>query len=201
MRVFMLALLAFFTLGLQAQEDTDNERNWLITTTMPLGTIIGSGIGTVPLGTGYTRISEDDYTEHVFGLNLGVSYQVIDNLYAGLNIGYGANWDDDDEYKMNSFIVGPRVRYYVPFNSLAIFGDANMAFGKIKTEYDGFGGSEEEESTLSNFGGAIGVAYFINKAVNIEASLGFDSAKNEFEDDEESTADLLSFRLGFALRL
>ncbi|MDX1685377.1 MAG: outer membrane beta-barrel protein [Saprospiraceae bacterium] len=209
MRTLLFLAFSLLTLTLSAQENansTENaEKNWLFTTATPLASSAGSGQGTLPFGTGFTQITdEEDVKQNILGLNIGIAYRLIDNLYAGLNLGIGREWADHEEFEYSSttLLVGPRVRYYVPYEKVLFFGEANASFGKITVEFeDDIFGDEDSDSTLSNFGAALGVALPLSPSVNIEGLISYDAAKAKGEEDDDSSINILSFRIGFALRL
>jgi hypothetical protein len=186
---FLLFLSVFI---IHAQEG--DAKKWLISMNTPVGGIFSEAM-IIPGGVGFVKMSDEDYEQSTFFLGGTIGYEIIDNLYGGLNLSFSKSTEDDD-YTSTSLLVGPQARYYIPFEKTALFVGANAAFGSFKMEYDG----EDDKVDLSGFGGLVGYAYSVNSTLDIEAQLSYDSVKAKYEDDD-STVDFLAFRIGFSLHL
>ena len=143
-----------------------------------------------------TVTDDDDDSSNLFTLGTGIAYRIIENLYGGLNIGYGR--ESGDDFSSTIYLVGPQVRYYVPIGKTSAFLGANAAFGKQKFDADGL---FDSESDLRSFGGVLGLAYPLGSKVDIEGQITYDTATATDEDDDDSDVTLFGFRIGFAIRL
>ncbi len=140
-----------------------------------------------------TFVAATRYNNSYFNLSItpGLQYFVINNLAVGGNLNFSMNVFRRE--KVTSFLseVGPSVRYY--------FGK------KKKPQHKGFaqvsGGYatstflvDGKTSNRDGFyvGAMLGFAYFINKSVSLETSLGFNFNKQK---DVEQTN--IPFRVGF----
>ena len=194
-KLFSLTFLMIFCL-LQIMAQEADSKKWLISMNTPLGNTLGDGL-VLPGSIGFVSVTdEDDETSNILGIGGSVAYQVIDNLYAGINLTYGRQWDDDD-FTVNTFLAGPQVRYYVPVGSNSVFLSANAVFGSSKTSFDNF----DDTVDLRSFGGALGYAYSVNSTLDIEAQISYDAATATDEDDDDSDANFLGVRLGFSIHL
>jgi hypothetical protein len=161
--VFSIALVV----GVQAQTE---KGDWLVGGILDLNT-------------------SSENTSFQFSPNAG--YFVINNLAVGANL--QISYDKLGSLKVNSFGVGPFVRYYFTDAKIKPFftGDMNFLNRKITTNI----GSNTESAFNYFLGG--GAAIFINENVAIEGILGYDHTKVSDEDGSGG----LRLRVGFQVYL
>jgi hypothetical protein len=191
-KLFCLTLVLVLGLQLHAQEG--DSKKWLISMNTPAGSLLGNGM-ILPGSIGFVSITDDNSTTNMLSLGGSFGYKVIDNLYAGINLTY-ANQSDDD-FSVNNLFVGPQARYYVPFGSSSAFISVNAGFGSAKDSFDG----EDFTTNLVGFGGALGYAYSINSTFDLEAQISYDAVTATYDDDNESDTNFLGIRLGFSIHL
>ena len=137
---------------------------------------LGISFGTMKSEAGGDK-SEASYS--TIGLNGSAHYFVIDNLSVGLNLNFlnqklkdKTPGNDDDEYKVNLFMAGPELRYYIPATAKSkIYVSGSGAVGSIKTP--SFGQDSDETTKISRFGGGAGLAIFPSQNFSIDVGLGY----------------------------
>jgi hypothetical protein len=192
-KLFGLTLILVFGFQLNAQEV--DSKKWLISMNTPLAVGIGDGL-VLPGSIGFLSATNDDETTNFLGIGGSFGYEVVNNFYAGLNLTFGRQWDEDD-FSVSSFLAGPQVRYYFTQASSSLFISANAAFGGTTVGFN----DEDETVNWRSFGGALGYAYSVNSTLDIEAQISYDAATATDEDDDDSDANFLGIRLGFSIHL
>lgn len=122
-----------------------------------------------------------------FEFSPNAGYFIIDNLAIGAKLIY--SYDKLGDLKINSFGVGPFVRYYFTESNIKPFfaGDFDFQNQKIST---GFGSSTENAFNYFLGGGA---AIFINENVAVEGLIGYRHTKVKEEEGNGG----LNLRVGF----
>lgn len=118
-----------------------------------------------------------DFNVTVFSLSPLAGFFVSDRVAVGGSVGVSFFGGDAEG---SSVRLSPLVRYY--FNgsgSTRFFGQGNVNWQNTNP-----GGNLDSESAFG-FGLGVGLDYFFNEHVALEAVLGYDSLKGE--DDEEAT--------------
>jgi hypothetical protein len=106
---------------------------------------------------------------------------IIDQLAVGGEIGIGFSKAEflNEEDKATSFGFAPMVRYYINGSgNIRAFGHGTFRWASVKFD-------EQDAQSGIGFGAALGVDFFINNHVAIEAALGYDNFK--ISDAEEGT--------------
>jgi hypothetical protein len=133
--------------------------------------------------------TSSENTSFEFSPNAG--YFVVNNLAIGANM--QISYDELGNLKVNSFGIGPFVRYYFTDAKIKPFfmSDMNFLNRKITTS----SGSNTETAFNYFLGG--GAAFFINENVAVEGILGYDHTKVSDEDGSGG----LRLRIGFQVYL
>ncbi len=137
---------------------------------------------------GLSVLSQDAVEDNNFNLSLNAQggYFVIDNLAAGLNLGFGVS--NQGDISVNSFVVGPFGRYY--FDN--VFFGAGFSF--INTNRDD--GITDLSSSGSQIGLELGYAAFINNNVAIEPALTYFNTGGDFDGQTS-----IALNIGFTIYL
>jgi hypothetical protein len=146
---------------------------------------------------GFTSSKYGDAKMSSINFSPNAGYFLINNLAVGLDVQVGSETSNSgvsgaSDYKTSSTFFGPNVRYY--FTSLGknakLFGSGQYAFGSTKD------GSDKISATA--WGLSAGPAFFLNKNVALEVTVGYSSAK--VKDDTNST-NSFGIRAGFQIHL
>ncbi|WP_430813363.1 outer membrane beta-barrel protein [Carboxylicivirga sp. RSCT41] len=121
----------------------------------------------------------EDFGVTNFNIKPTVSYFVIDNLAIGLAFNY--QFEKIDDYKENSFMFGPTVRYYIGASKVKPYVQADVLVGNSKAD----DGDEESKSNISGWDLGAGVAIFLNDFVSIDLGLGYASLTETDDDDDK----------------
>ena len=146
---------------------------------------------------GFTSSKYGDAKNTIIDLSPNAGYFVINNLAIALSahVGsetYNSGLSGASDEKSSSIYIGPTVRYYfTPVGkNVKLFGEASCAFGSSKFD--------AVSVSTTAWGVSAGPAFFLNKNVALEISLGYASSKNQ--DDNKST-NLFGLRAGFQIHL
>lgn len=172
--------------------------------------LLGGGIDL-----GSTTYKRDNFNDQkVFSLNInpGLSYFVADNVALGIILPisiYNQTQDGSAETKSQSLAFGPTLRYYFPFNRMAVFPLVSYRIGGGKLEaptFDPVVGSvivQNEKYATSNFKVGAGLAFFLSNSVALEAILSYNKTNTDYDSDLlldlETTS--VGFDLGFQIYL
>ncbi|MEQ8243370.1 outer membrane beta-barrel protein [Fulvivirga sp.] len=170
--------------------------------------LLGGGID---LGsTTYKRDIINDQKVFSLNINPGLSYLVTDNFALGINLPISISNQSQDDFadrKSQSIAVGPKLRYYIPFNQWAIFPEVSFALGGGEIETPNFNGGIGGVSTIttkystSDFKVGVGITYLISHSIGIESTLSYNIINTEY--DVESFIDLetssIAFNTGFQI--
>lgn len=99
-----------------------------------------------------------------------VGYFIVDKLAAGLKPGYGRSETNSPHNVVNTYAIGPFVRYYfLPTERhVNIFSELSYQYGLKKTNQ----GISQNSNNLS---GVLGCAAFFNSSVALEFTVGYSS--------------------------
>ncbi len=152
--------------------------------------LVGGTAGFTSSKYGDAKLSKIDFSP-------SAGYFVMNNLAVGLEVQVGSEKSNSGvagaaDYTTSSTFFGPNVRYY--FTSLGknakLFGSGAFAFGNSKD------GSDKVNATA--WGLSAGPAFFLNKNVALEVTVGYSSAK--VKDDTNST-NSFGIQAGFQIHL
>lgn len=160
--------------------------------------------------TTFTQDNRSDQKTFSFNFNPAVSYLVVDNLAVGLVMPISTSKQTQDGYenrKSQSIAVGPKLRYYIPFDRLAVFPEISYTIGggKLAAPYFDFDTGatsvRTEKYGLSNVSIGFGLSYFLNRNIAIESIVSYNKIKRDYDnnntiDPETST---LAFDIGFQI--
>lgn len=138
------------------------------------------------------------------------SYFIIDNLSLGITFPFSYEEKKIEHeitgsttYKEKTIFGGPIVRYYIPFNSLAIFPFGSIAYGYqnsgIPEIHPYFRASAFiTRGTIFSYDIGIGTAYFIHDTISVEALLFYHNQKLINDDFEfaEKKENAINFNVG-----
>lgn len=137
-----------------------------------------------------------------FGLEGSGHYFVIDNLSAGLNLGFfnqKVTEEDDEDNVLTALLFGPELRYYFPVGANSkVYLRGGASWGNFKYTYSG---EEDDPTALSQYGGGVGFAVFLanNFSLNIGAGYAANIANLESDlGDYKSTTSGVTIDLGFS---
>lgn len=156
MRKFLFsALMCVFILQLSAQTEQGK---------ILLGASSNSGL---------SFQSQDGIEDNLvsFSLNVGGGYFVIDNLAAGLNLGFSTSSQGD--FSGTSLSIGPFARYY--FDN--VFFGANFSFTNSNSD----NGTNDFSANGSQLGLELGYAAFLNNSVAIEPAITYFNTGGDFD--------------------
>ncbi|SNT07203.1 Outer membrane protein beta-barrel domain-containing protein [Ekhidna lutea] len=135
-----------------------------------------------------TKADGADNSSNHFGLNAGAGYFVIDNLAAGLNLGF--NSFSEGDVSGNSFLIGPFARYYV--NGVFFVGASfSSESGSSENEFTEF------DYSRTIFGLEAGYPVWIVDNVAVEPALVYTSRKSDDFVNSNSFGLNVGFRLYF----
>ena len=143
----------------------------------------------------YSGDTSNDADETAFSFYPEAGIFIFDNIAIGLISKIGvSNVSDNDAYNTNNktntfeYSLGPYFRYYTPIEPFAFYVELNYQFGKMnRTTKVAFEDvqrvSEEYESKidLSKFTPGIGLEYFFNKSVGINAAVKYEISNREIK--------------------
>lgn len=152
-----------------------------------------SGASDLGFTSGKQNNDQED-SQSNFGLDVQGGYFVMDNLAAGLMIGFNSTSMGDAS--SSNFGVGPFVRYYAPFK---LFGQLSYKFGSSKTD----NGTSNSTLKTGDFGIGVGYALFLNDHVAIEPMLGYHltSLKADVDGAESVSGGQFGINIGVAVYL
>ncbi|MCD7973665.1 MAG: porin family protein [Candidatus Azobacteroides sp.] len=176
-KLFTLALVALFAMGVSAQQGS-----------MYLGT---SGIsfwnGDDDLQskflTGFSYTDVDDLGKVTsFGLAPEFGYFIADNMAIGISVGFTYSSIDPegvDSYSCTSFGVAPYFRYYlVQSGNFGFYLQGGLQFSTSKYDYD-----DAESTNYFNVGILPGISYSFSDRFCATASFGWLGYENIKQDD------------------
>jgi outer membrane protein len=142
---------------------------------------------------GSTFVAATKYTNSYFNLSIapGLQYFVINNLAVGGSLNFSMNVYRRE--KITSFLseVGPSVRYYFGKKKKPQHkGFAQVSGGYATSTFINDGKTSNRDGFYA--GALVGFAYFINKSISLETSLGFNY--NQQKDVKQTN---IPFRVGF----
>lgn len=127
------------------------------------GHIVLGGSTNLGFTSGKVDNDADDATSN-FGLDIAGGFFLMDNLSAGLLIGFNSTKTGD--VSSSGFGIGPVVRYYLP---MKVFGQLSYVFGSQKSD----DGTFDVTYKTGDLGIAVGYAAFLNDHVALEPSVGY----------------------------
>lgn len=205
-----LLLMVLMSLALTGHAQTDKGNNFL-----GFGTAIGVGENEGLMGLAFSRskikdgnttVSETKLTSLFITTKAG--YFIADNLAAGLDLAGSFSSGSTDVASLNlesqnSFIgIGPFVRYYFPTGRIFPFAEVNTLFGNSNQSITGQGVDVENKYAVSNFGGGLGLAFFLGEKSSLDLGLNYNSTSlNEKGTDIKNRQNTLGLRLSFTIYL
>jgi outer membrane protein len=189
-RLFVVSMLSVCVLSLNAQTSA--------------GKILLGGSSSMAFGASTSKYKSDDGDGTAgkgiqFSLAPQVGFFVIDGLAVGLQLdlsvsSFKPDGADDRESETVVFF-SPFVKYYYGTAPLKPFAEAAVGVGSYKTkEPDYFeGGTNTYTTGMFGFQFDVGVAYFLNDNVSLDAALGFQNISlKEKEDNDNNLRDITS---------
>ena len=158
---------------------------------------------------------EESEPDKSFSINFlpKVGYFVIDNLAIGLDLYVGLSThkfgEDRDKISQTLLGVGPFVRYYIPTSKVLPFFELSGSFGMMNNKVDFSDNTNQEDyeskSSVTGFGGGIGLAVPLGEKVTFDVLAGYyTSTHKQKEDNEDNDRDVfgtLGLKLGFIVLL
>ncbi len=171
-----------FTFNMSAQVTTNS--NFLIGGTMSFKT-----------SNSKVEVTEDGQTttadkpeSTVFTFEPVVAYFLFPNFAVGGQVSYTSEKikTATETDKTNNLLLGPLVRYYVPFldDKAAIFAELDAAFGSSSESI----AESSTDNTVSKFGVGPGLSFFVNDMLGLEAIAKYNYVKS-VADIETATSD------------
>ncbi|AYB32519.1 outer membrane beta-barrel protein [Chryseolinea soli] len=134
----------------------------------------------------------------------GVSYFVKDKLAVGLVAPwtYVHHKHPDRSMSMETYAVGPAVRYYFPFGHWAVFPMASHTYGRQTRKYiDTFSTTSTLKGNIRTFAAGLGITYFITRHVGVEAMLGYEKMKVTWKDGADVPYDKSNITLNAGVQV
>jgi len=130
-----------------------------------------------------------------FNIKPSIGYFIADGLVLALSLDVETSKQDD--YKSNSFMVGPMLKYYFGSSNVKPFIQGDIMFGS-QTEDDGV---DEAKLKTSGWDLGGGVAIFVNEYISVDLGLGYarGSITNKDDDKQKMIVKGLAFNGGFSL--
>lgn len=197
MRTFMLFCLIISTMALSAQTE---KGRFIISGQSSLGFLYSADDTSNPSSSQGT-VSQNS---HSFNLSPAIGYFVIDNLSIALQADYKLE-DADFTTKMSQFTIMPSVSYYLPTDKpVRPFASIGAGYADI-TQYIPQSSSSNQKHSFSGFtwGGALGVACFLNNHLSIDLSLQYSDLNTSYSGDSSMKIKQNGFAasIGFSLFL
>ncbi|MBN2833329.1 MAG: outer membrane beta-barrel protein [Candidatus Delongbacteria bacterium] len=139
-----------------------------------------------------------------------VGYFLASNVVVGLDflISNTNEKEDGNEYKSNTYAIGPFTRLYFGKDKIKFFLHAGLGFGKNTSEhYSSYAGSYDNKvkSNLKTheFGGGISIFLLPKIALEVGILHGNASLKNTNHDNEDTTGKVkgIASSIGFSIHL
>ena len=169
--------------------------------------MVGGDAGYKSAKNEYSGSTTSDAKLSTLNLSPNIGYFFINQLAGGLRLSLTSSTEKfgtpQKEDKYTSTLIGPFLRYYFlpATQKLNIFVDANYGFGSNKhTPPSG----SSNKSDLSGYDINGGVAFFVNPAVAIEFTLGYQSLKDKYSSGSTSYTNdtkTFGFNIGFQIHL
>lgn len=159
LKLFSLVTLLFACLQMQAQTDQGS-------------VMIGGNVG-------FANSKYGDASQTVVAINPFIGYFVIDKLALGSSI--SLNLFTGDGLEGTSFGAGPRVRYYF------VDGSNIRPFAQAGIDWSSFKPKEGDSQSTFGFDVGLGASFFLNDHVAIDGIIGFNSSKDENDDESTKT--------------
>lgn len=156
--------------------------------TFRLGGTMGFSSSTTSYSYSSTFLGSD-YKVTSFSFNPNVSYFLVKQLSIGLALpcSIGKTSSGGADTNVNSFSAGPMIRYYFPFNKMAVFPEFQYTLGQQTNKgpvYSPSTGTISDatiKSTLSMLRAGLGVTYFLNSNIGIEGMLYYSRNDNNYD--------------------
>lgn len=141
-------------------------------------------------------------------INPSVSYFAIDRLSLGLSLPFNYSEIEQPQgskNKITSYMIGPSFRYYFNFDNFSLFPTLRYSFGKQISDglqFNPIIGQVEDvktETSINQFTGGVGLAFFLNQNVAIEGILAY--SKLNRDNESEFASDLKTTNLAFNVGL
>lgn len=137
--------------------------------------------GSIMIGgnVGFANSKYGDFSQTLIAINPLVGYFVIDKLALGSSI--TLNIFSGDGLEGTRFGAGPFARYY--------FTDGSniRPFAQGGIQWSSFKPKEGDSQSTFGFDAGIGASFFLNDHVAIDGIIGFNSSKDENDDDSTTT--------------
>ena len=140
---------------------------------------------------GFTRSSQDNWSNTQFTILPEIGYNLGDNLAIGIEVGYGQNKEKDEvtngnltvstESKVSRLVVNPYVRYtFYKSDLVSLFCDGRIGYEQDKVD----------DTKTNNFGIGVapGVALNLSDKVSLVAHLGWLGYMNSKKDVDGAKA-------------
>ncbi|NPA45878.1 MAG: hypothetical protein GXO24_01545 [Chlorobi bacterium] len=138
--------------------------------------------------------------ESVYLLQAGGGYTVTDNWVAGLNV----RLDHTDTWiSKPKWLVGPFVRYYIPYRRVLFFMHGGMSYGTQNLELDYVVGAPAGSSihiTYLNYEFMAGLAIPLNDYIHFDIMAGYDALTYK-TDREHKITENWGMKWGFSVFL
>ncbi|GHN03057.1 hypothetical protein WSM22_45460 [Cytophagales bacterium WSM2-2] len=178
--------------------------------TFRLGGTMGFTSSTSSYSYSTPAFSQPDNKSSTFSFNPNVSYFFAKQLSIGLSLPYtvGKSTISGVDTKYNSYSVGPVIRYYFPFNKVAVFPEAQYTFGQQSTKgqmYSPTTGTYSDQtinSKLNMFRLGVGVTYFLNSSIGVEGLLYYQKSQNDYDNNSSlpnTNTSIVGFNFGFQI--
>lgn len=123
-----------------------------------------------------------------FGVEIGASYFVFNNLSAGLSLSFlGTNRkfeNSTDAFNTYTFNLGPEITYYLLKGRIKPLLSTSYTFGWRGTSFESDSDVLNTNSTIFNLGA--GVAFFISKSISIDVRLNYFNRQDDTEFQDQN---------------
>lgn len=139
-----------------------------------------------------------------------VGYFPANNFVVGIDFltSNATEKEDGDEYKLNTFAIGPFARIYFGQNNVKPFFHAGFGFGKNNEEYNAsYAGYPDEKlkSDLTTYDVGGGISFFLTPKVAVELGISYGNAtskyKNYYNEDAKNKVNGIASSVGFSVHL
>jgi outer membrane protein len=152
----------------------------------------------------------DKVKNNSFEFTPRVGYFLANNFVVGVDflISNTKEKEDGDEYKSNTFAIGPFTRLYFGKDKIKPFLHAGLGFGKNTDEYNAsYAGYSDDKvkANLTTYDFGVGVSFFLTPKVALEVGISYGNASlkytNHYNEDTTNKVKGIASSIGFSIYL
>lgn len=144
-------------------------------------------------------------TNNQYSVQVGVGYFIFNNFVFGveptlkyvINKGKTAN----DKLTSTNLSIGPILRYYIGKTKIKPLVQANLGWLSGNSKYTISTLNSTTKSSGLNYGGGLGVAFFVNESVSFDGIIGYSYSTTKSTDSNSNNTTQTSGDIGFIVGL